>query len=92
MSHTPGPWEWDAPISDFIIGKDSEGNIFALAVVGEYILAGDKDANGNLIAAAPELLEACKRAVMFVETRIGEQHSVAKDLWDAIKRAEGREH
>lgn len=97
--HTPGPWK--------VSQRDAEGNlttpaIFAngviVAVVSE--LPGGYEANANLIAAAPELLEALKALV-----KSNEEHNEAvsevigkptgwhdgylNDARDAILKAEG---
>ena len=66
--HTPGPWEaFDAKTQDgeVTIGIRGDGEFIAtLDVVaigaGPYKLPPNAEANARLIAAAPELLEACK--------------------------------
>lgn len=50
---TPGPWRYSDTWGDV---KAGSGRLIA-----ELIVNGDQDANGNLVAAAPELLEACLR-------------------------------
>jgi len=55
MKHTPGPWNIGlpgGPSGRFWSLVNSEGNVVAMQITSE--------ANARLIAAAPELLEACK--------------------------------
>ena len=65
--HTPGPWDYAGP-SD--IGRDSysiygSGPLAHTAGPSDY---GDAaEANARLIAASPELLEACEVANRFFE-------------------------
>lgn len=105
MKHTPGPWCliglhcWE-----YQIGAPGQGEYVgqttALAVVrnwdcqppGEQIYA-----NACLIAAAPELLEACRAAVTAIETSSFDRYAGAaltpacEALRAAIAKAEGRE-
>ena len=63
MSHTPGPWKIT---HDYNIMKDNRG----IANCGGYTvntsnwqeIDEENKANANLIAAAPDLLEACEVA------------------------------
>lgn len=55
MSHTPGPWAvgdkrgvWVGPV---VMANDGQR--------GVAFVCGESDANARLIAAAPDLLEAC---------------------------------
>jgi hypothetical protein len=78
--HTPGPWRVE------IIGT------FGYTVVGPA--KEQSEANAHLIAAAPELLEACRRALivldMFVSSDRGEQEGSTRDIIvSAIAKAEG---
>lgn len=61
--HTPKPWrvEWDHSWQrEVIVADDGQW----IATIGESaIYTGDSKANARLIAAAPDLLEAC-RAVL----------------------------
>jgi hypothetical protein len=61
-AHTPGPWSneriWDTPASR--IHARVHGVPVALAEAFTMRGAGEKEANARLIAAAPELLAACK--------------------------------
>jgi len=67
MSHTPGPWSWD---KGFDYGErwstvfSEKGHELAEMA----FITPELDANGRLMAAAPELLEALER---FVELERG---------------------
>lgn len=101
VSHTPGPWE----LSD---NTDVDGRRrvirdgYAVALVcsrasspasgSQYF---EKDANARLIAAAPELLAACKAMMAKPETRDVDRDytdfDVAIDaMRSAVLKAEGR--
>lgn len=66
--HTPGPWTVSHPAISFQItaGKIHVADAFAKVSAGisdKYILESEAEANARLIAAAPDLLDACKQAV-----------------------------
>lgn len=64
VKHTPGPWSVDA-----YLGVVACGRIIALTGVDTGL---HRDANGRLIAAAPDLLEALEnllKAVMWSEAK-----------------------
>ena len=75
MTHTPGPWkEYDCDTDGtpdrgqlagdiWGFGRDGKAAIVARA----YYCEDDSEANARLIAAAPELLEACEVASQFFE-------------------------
>lgn len=71
---TPGPWRWHGSVlvnKDFIVGGDSKSF---------------SDSNKNLIAAAPDLLEALQWAM----NRIGgytHRTNTNGDFCDAVDRA-----
>jgi len=70
MKHTPGPWEWKQSRGNnryehsvfthhqIIAALDGDTN-----VSDDFQLSENIKANARLIAAAPELLEACKQAL-----------------------------
>lgn len=94
MSHTPGPWEIGHQAKVAVYGYEDLG--------GEYshhrtcvahcnhtgdVPAGVDEANARLIAAAPELLAACKLALgAFERNDCINWDSLAR----AIAKAEGR--
>lgn len=68
--HTPGPWQYDGMWSLIMAGKYEIAAIHAARFAEETSRRKRLDevqANARLIAAAPELLEACKRALSAIE-------------------------
>ena len=71
MTHTPGPWyeaqdEHDPDILMVTTKERTEQNYAPIANIDvHFSLAFDEEqrANARLIAAAPDLLEACKRTI-----------------------------
>jgi hypothetical protein len=91
--HSPGPWKLSLPDETAVASFD--GTEIA-AVQGDY---DDDDvwpvmaANARLIAAAPELLAACKAALAEVQRTISSHTSFNNTvdvLEAAIAKAEGR--
>ncbi|QRY69153.1 hypothetical protein JVX98_13420 [Ensifer sp. PDNC004] len=90
--HTRGPWEFDGPPDNIIVWSGPEARVCFLTS------DGPTEANGRLIAAAPDLLAALKAAEPYVEalhslmnpesTR-SQVWSVVKQLRAAISKAEG---
>ena len=87
MSHTPGPWKIEST------GKDSPGIVHAKILVPEtgpkeQIAILSSSRNAQLIAAAPELLVACKTALeaLYGDFELGDE-AMTKCL-DAIARVE----
>jgi hypothetical protein len=84
-SHTPGPW------------RAGEGDESHLVFMGEEAIAdtwlrgdcGDAEANARLIAAAPDLLVACKEALDFVHDMNAANRQARRQILDAIAKAEG---
>ncbi len=60
QKHTPGPWE-----SQATAGYETHGQraVYAEENGKDIAIVYDGEANARLIAAAPELLEACKALV-----------------------------
>jgi hypothetical protein len=105
MKHTPGPWNRErydtgrSPSRYFPITAIRNGKHCRIAESG-----GDSDlpseeieANGALIAAAPELLQALKDLVSQVEDQdnifdegLSAAHDSMQDARAAIAKAEGR--
>jgi hypothetical protein len=99
IQHTPGPWEYKkwqySPVDDFIIQNKDENNKQPLTYVGtvrKRIKDGEAEANANLIAAAPELLEALQ---LVWKDSINNDNDcqitvgTAMKVLDAIKKAKG---
>lgn len=88
MSHTPGPWRWKKLFengrvsTNYYINSNTLmiGNVFPCASMS----LAESHANAKLIAAAPDLLAACK----FVADKLNDPGLVAI-LDDAIRKAEG---
>ena len=94
QKHTPGPWLfWGARILRKEGGEPREADIAEVEIKHD---AKETQANGHLIAAAPDLLEACKEMYEAYEL-CGSQpdydhQSVAmKKAEAAINKAEGKE-
>lgn len=100
VKHTPGPWNVMEPAANedgiAVVGggqplSSEEGMV---AWCQRYMHTDGHDtenmANARLIAAAPELLEACKVGIESIDP-VTENAEVRKILRDAINRAEGQE-
>lgn len=85
---TPGPWLIDMEYPIAVYEDDSAGRVICL--MGTPWLPPRSEAttlaNTHLIAAAPELYEACKKAL----TCASIDSSVRQVIVDAIAKAEGR--
>ncbi|MCK5611746.1 hypothetical protein KAR91_58295 [Candidatus Pacearchaeota archaeon] len=96
MEHTKGPWEASHnPASEIREGwqigmweRDVTANTgLGPSATGIGETRGEADANANLIAAAPELLEACKA---IGDAMIKTQGFMPHFLEQAIAKAEGK--
>jgi len=67
MKHTPGPWK---KVSGFLIGSNGKEVVAASVGIGLGSDSGngEREANGRLIAAAPELLESLQLALAWIDT------------------------
>jgi len=93
--YTPGPWNvkrtngnmkgWR--VDDSIGGVDITGEIRAND--GGY--SDEAKANARLIAAAPDLLDACKDALATLNQHEGIPSETSDRLASAIAKAEGRD-
>jgi hypothetical protein len=91
--HTPGPWE--------VKGPSQNGHCRRIFAGDEYIaIAGGSDqpmrtirANADLIAAAPELLEACQKMITAFEysgsNLVGAEYMAKESIKAAIEKATG---
>lgn len=100
MSHTPGPWKLDCPLTDPLlhdvcIGYEvpGQGSPIVLASIyydeerGECPTLQEANANARLMAAAPDLLAACK-AVVDYDIPGRDAGSLMQQLRAAIAKAE----
>lgn len=86
-NHTSGPWhvaESPNHHSPFITNATGKGTI-ANSVHGTT--SAEQEANARLIAAAPELLEACETALENLAPLYSSEHLVMKRLRAAIAKA-----
>jgi hypothetical protein len=84
--HTPGPWT--AGVTDSI--WNDKGVL--IAECGNSMTLGDSEvfSNARLIAAAPELLEACEDALLAMDSpRAYDSAVVASTLKAAVRKAKG---
>lgn len=98
--HTPGPWatavdiaslDGLTPSGSLCVTSETKqpgmrGNVGCVCVVSPPSNTTDEDqANAHLIAAAPDLLAACKASL---EEKQFHSHGTVKMLCDAIAKAE----
>lgn len=91
--HTPGPWKWDEGFGAIVAG-DGPDMLVTPMWRRETTAWGDEtnEANARLIAASPDLLEACKAALLqqSIHTAcLGCDESLVAILRAAIAKAEG---
>ena len=92
-AHTPGPWavfgiKTDAPVIHTV--KNGPAGVMVAIVSKEWGTEREKEANSQLIAAAPDLLEACN-AALELRCPDGDDHECGTFavINDAIAKAEG---
>jgi hypothetical protein len=87
---TPGPWRiYETPFHVKIVGPEKDPNEHAAVC-----LVGDRSpvmTNARLIAAAPEMLEALRLAVEFIESQELNGWIYLSDCKAAIRKATGGE-
>ena len=96
QAHTPGPWcvdEGNGPGYNVYVVKDQANDAdpycdMTIECHGEG--HETNKANARLIAAAPELLEACKEFVRKVECGEARSTRSYKQMKEAIAKAEGK--
>ncbi|MCB1462087.1 MAG: hypothetical protein KDJ90_06605 [Nitratireductor sp.] len=92
--HTPGPWKAGDTdeFGDVTILPESGGLAVAAVPNGEFMRirgkTGEHHANAQLIAAAPELLDALKQAKGWLENWASAEPQIAV-IDAAISKAEG---
>lgn len=90
--HTPGPWQFLPHRASLVHSVVSQNSGIICEV---YISEPDKiaaDANANLIAAAPDLLEACQQLMEFWDngTPVHPGAEIVDDVRRAIAKATGQ--
>jgi hypothetical protein len=88
VSHTPGPWwrEMEQEVEEIYATIDERDYLIADASGDHRVSYDEAEANANLIAAAPELLDALKG---FLEH--GPTDKTQSDARAAIAKAEGKQ-
>lgn len=88
---TPGPWrvsdKGEAVVADYCTGNDDSDGVKYYG--GHLVCESATQENLHLIAAAPELYEACREAVAFIRHYAPDEHSLAGRLHNAVCSAEG---
>lgn len=100
--HTPGPWEYLAPVgsNDFVVSawdRDFRKGVIRIAYVPNKIYThmhgwpehNQRHANARLICAAPELLAALIAVLPSALVMINENHAGMKLARAAIAKATG---
>ena len=94
--HTPGPWAIGN--THFVPGFSPDGMDWIIAIrntetgfacIAQGSTKEKAEANARLIAAAPDLLEACIDAAKFIMQGHGDQIAIWDTLNSAIAKAEG---
>lgn len=88
-THTPGPWKWRNTIDGRIVLDQARPEFDTMPPIINATNVKERDA--RLIAAAPELLEACQAAYTALINRLGPHHQVTEQVGRAIAAAEGIE-
>lgn len=97
VKHTPGPWEVEVCLTGYAINSASK-KLERLCIT--RATPNEDYANARLISAAPELLEACKQAVIIYERDCTDCPDTCKNcdawlvkelLYATIAKAEGGE-
>jgi len=94
--HTPGPWSINSDGEHGLItiyhrdmGHKQICDMCLVAMDGNHELDQEERANAYLIAAAPQLLAACKAALNELESVLEKTNAVLDLLANAISKAEG---
>ncbi len=96
---TPGPWSTDGsyvlPLSDFAKAQPGTLYVALCGISSSYRPKAETEANARLVAAAPDLLDACKALIPYLQhhdyTHEGcDACAQVRAAKEAIARAEGR--
>ena len=90
--HTPGPWHTTKPIeSNGYVWVDPSDGCCGDVATAWPTHQGSAEANANLIAAAPELLEALEAARRKIEWILPVEWDVMRQIDAAIAKATGEQ-
>lgn len=91
--YTPGPWSAGKWKGEDVVFWDEGNGTIPIAIVDDWVARGSSEANARLIAAAPDLLEACIAVVHAAEsdneTGNCDIYGEVSTCIDAIKKATG---
>ena len=91
QKHTPGPWTYRFRSGGTTIEPENDDRVLAVVRITRDV--GDADANAKLIAAAPELLAACRNALDALylmgddESHLAYRQAAVKELEAALAKA-----
>lgn len=88
MKHTPGPWKVVNWRGETVVSPDKDLNCQYTIC---QLYGPDAEANANLIASAPELLETCKMQLEWYLARPRIETRMVDHLFDIISKAEGKQ-
>jgi len=94
MSHTPGPWAYDAD-SHEIFSTDEAHSAGRLASVrgndsnGRFLAESERLANARLIAAAPDLLDAVEELLIYLADWDDPDNETCQRARAAVAKAKG---
>ncbi len=86
--HTPGPWKWIPSDRGSMLVKGDESAVILLTQKRVENRNGNDTPDARLVAAAPEMLEALRSVLHFLnDYNLGDDY--AADIAKVIKKAEG---
>lgn len=95
-AYTPGPWEyfeqkeWGIDATYGAVRQKSTGLIIVDGCAPGH--SDEQKTNARLIAAAPDLYEACKAALTYIPDSGDDWSLIYKLMWKAVKKAGGISH
>ena len=92
MTHTPGPWGRNIKPARKYRVVYAGRNTHVASVEVQALTDEEIESNCDLIAAAPDLLEACRTAHANLKPAYCQDHLVMRRLSAAIAKAEGRRY
>jgi len=76
--HTPGPWFTTRPhLTTYVEARLRPGVLQEVASCGPTEIPEQSEANARLIAAAPELLQACTEVITAIDGRVHSSAALA---------------